>query len=135
MKYAGRCTCGAVAYEIDSDPVLQGNCHCRHCQRTTGSAYSANMFFQEAVVRAHGTAKQFNRAGESGTTTITFCPECGTQLFTKPVTMKGLVGVRAGTLDNPDLYKPAADIFTRSAVSWDHMSPDIPKFETYPPME
>lgn len=134
MKYTGHCICGAVKYEIEGEPALQGNCHCTNCQRMTGSAYSASMFFPESAIHVHGNVKQFGHAGESGTTTLTFCPECGTQLFSKPVMMKGLTGVRAGTLDNPNLYKPAADIFTRSATSWDHMNPDIPKFKTYPPM-
>lgn len=85
-------------------------------------------------MQLRGATRQFTGAGESGTTTLVFCPECGTQILSKPATMRGLVGVRAGTLDDPGLYKPAADIFVRSAASWDCMNPDIPKFETYPPM-
>jgi hypothetical protein len=37
----GGCACGAVRYEYSADPVFMGNCHCRDCQRTTGSAYVA----------------------------------------------------------------------------------------------
>lgn len=135
MTYSGGCTCGAVRYEVAGEPAVQGNCHCRHCQKSTGTAYSASLFFPIELIAITGATKSFDGAGESGTTTVVFCPVCGTQILTKPATMAGMGGIRAGTLDDPELYKPAGDIFTRSAVSWDHMDPSTPKFETYPPME
>ena len=134
MKYSGGCSCGAVRYEASGEPLIQGNCHCRHCQKSTGSAYSAMLFFPIPAVQVEGEARSFDGAGESGTTTVVFCPKCGTQLLTRPVTMAGMVGVRAGTLDDPNLFQPAGDIFVRSAASWDHMNPALPKFETFPPM-
>lgn len=133
MKYSGGCMCGAVRYETSQAPVIQGNCHCTHCQKTTGSAYSATLFFPAPSLELSGITKSFDGAGESGTTTLVFCPACGIQVLTRPAAMDGLVGIRAGTLDDPNLYKPSADIFVRSATSWDHMDPSIPKFEAYPP--
>ena len=134
MTYSGGCACGAARYETSQPPVMQGNRHCRHCQKLTGSAYSAMLFFPAQSLKLEGTTRSFNGAGESGATTLVFCPACGTQLLTRPATMGGLVGVRASTLDDPNLYKPSADVFVRSAVSWDHMDSSIPKFETFPPM-
>ncbi|MEZ5544912.1 MAG: GFA family protein [Lysobacteraceae bacterium] len=134
MSYTGSCTCGAVSYEASGTPVIQGNCHCRHCQKSSGSAYTASMFFPHDAVKVHGELKSFRGAGESGTTEVLFCPICGTKLLSRPATMNGLTGIRAGTLDDPNLFQPAGDIFTRSAAVWDHMDPALPKFETYPPM-
>lgn len=134
MTYSGKCGCGAVSYKVSGTPVIQGNCHCRHCQRMTGAAYSATLFFTAGAIEVQGETRTFAGAGESGATAVVFCPNCGTQLLSRPTTMQGLEGVRAGTLDDPGLYKPAGDIFTRSAAPWDHMDPSIPKFEEYPPM-
>lgn len=135
MDISGSCMCGAVSYSGSAEPVIQGNCHCKNCQKTTGSAYSAMMFFPEGAIEVHGDIKYFRRVGESGKEIATgFCPGCGTQLVSKPGTMQGLIGVRVGTLDHPEIYKPAADIFIKSASPWDHMDPNIPKFEGYPPL-
>ncbi|CDQ08997.1 Glutathione-dependent formaldehyde-activating GFA (fragment) [Acidithiobacillus ferrivorans] len=41
----------------------------------------------------------------------------------------GLLGLRAGTLDDASLFKPNVDIFTSSAAHWDFMNPDLPKFQ------
>lgn len=125
--------CGAVRYQASGAPVIQGNCHCRHCQRATGSGYAPSLFFPPEAVAVQGGLESFGSAGESGATVISFCPRCGTQILIRPATMPGLIGIRAGTLDDPDLFRPAGDIFTRSAAAWDHMDPALPKFETYPP--
>lgn len=136
MKISGSCTCGAVSYTTSTEPVLQGNCHCKNCQKMTGSAYSATMFFPEQAVDIKGKVKYYTRQGDGGNETARgFCEACGTQLFGKPGTMPGLIGIRAGTLDDPNIYKPAVDIFTASAASWDHMDPEIPKFAGFPPRE
>lgn len=134
MIYSGGCSCGAVRYEASVAPVIQGNCHCAHCRKSTGSGYSANLFFPELALRIEGETRAFTGGGESGSSTLVFCPVCGTSLLSKPATMAGLVAVKAGTLDDPNLYKPTADIFVRSAAAWDHMDAALPKFETCPPM-
>jgi hypothetical protein len=41
----------------------------------------------------------------------------------------------AVSLDNPDWYQPAMDIYTASAQPWDYMSPALDKFPKMPPME
>ena len=136
MNISGSCTCGAVRYETSAEPVLQGNCHCQNCQKMTGSAYSATMFFPEQAVHIQGQVKYYTRQGNGGKHSARgFCEVCGTPLFGKPGTMPGLIGIRAGTLDDPNVYKPTVDIFTASAVSWDHMDPEITKFAGFPPHE
>lgn len=43
------------------------------------------------------------------------------------------IGVLAGTLDDPSLFRPQMDIFVSDAQPWDLMDPDVPKFAEYPP--
>lgn len=135
MNISGSCMCGTVSYSGSAEPVIQGNCHCKHCQKTTGSGYAALMFFPEGAVKIDGDIKYFKRVGDSGKEIANgFCPRCGTQLVTRPGSMPGVIAVRVGTLDHPEVYKPAVDIFTRSAAPWDHMDPSVPKFAEYPPL-
>ena len=39
--FSGGCACGAIRYECSAEPLLPLNCHCRDCQRASGSAYAA----------------------------------------------------------------------------------------------
>jgi hypothetical protein len=43
------------------------------------------------------------------------------------------VGLRVGSLDDPSAFRPEADTFVKRAQPWDHMNPELPKYQTYPP--
>ncbi|HTR01492.1 MAG TPA: GFA family protein [Candidatus Acidoferrum sp.] len=134
IKYVGGCLCGAVRYETAADPAFTGNCHCKDCQRASGGPFTPAMFFPAAAVTISGTTKSYRSVADSGNTIDRhFCPECGSQLFTRLGAMPELIGLRAGTLDDASLFKPAIDIYVASAAQWDFMDPKLPKFATYPP--
>lgn len=127
-KYSGRCLCGEISYSIDIEPLFTGNCHCKDCQRSSGSAFIPAMVFPEKNVSIIGTAKYFDSTSDSGSIhSRGFCPNCGSQLFAKFNTMPGMLGVKAGTLDNPSSYVPKLNFYVASAAPWDHMSPELPK--------
>jgi hypothetical protein len=126
--YSGRCLCGEVSYSIDSEPLFTGNCHCRDCQRSSGSAFIPAMIFPEKSVSICGEAKYFESASDGGNVHRRgFCQHCGSQLFATFSAMPGLIGIKAGTLDNPASYVPQLDFYVASAAPWDHMSPQLPK--------
>ena len=42
ISLTGGCLCGAVRYEVTEPLVSASYCHCKRCQRRTGSAASAS---------------------------------------------------------------------------------------------
>ena len=52
--------------------------------------------------------------------------------FAKLQMMPGVLGLRAGTLDTPESFRPTLDMYTASAAHWDHMDPALPKFREAP---
>ena len=54
MTREGGCLCGAVRYRVKNDPMRGGVCHCRSCQRRTGSAFGIGAHFKEADVEVRG---------------------------------------------------------------------------------
>ncbi|MDN4059763.1 GFA family protein [Massilia sp. YIM B02769] len=130
---SGGCLCGAVRFEASAEPVFSGNCHCRDCQRSSGSAFTPAIFVQSDQVHIQGTVKYFESRADSGNAISRgFCPECGSQLFAKLQMMPGVLGLRAGTLDTPESFRPTLDMYTASAAHWDHMDPALPKFREAP---
>jgi hypothetical protein len=128
-KITGGCACGAVRYEIAADPVFMLNCHCRDCQRATGSGFAPVFVAPRNAVRIAGELRYFKVTGESGKYVERgFCPVCGSRILGNLERFPDIVGFLAGSLDDPSLHKPMMDIFTSSAHSWDHMAPDIQKF-------
>lgn len=131
----GACLCGAVKYRATSEPVITGNCHCRDCQRSSGSAYAPVFFVPAAALSIEGSVRYYESAGGSGLKVRRgFCPDCGSQLFAVAESMPGLISVRAGTLDDTSLYVPSADIFVSQAAAWDLIPEAALKFATLPPV-
>ncbi len=50
-KYRAQCYCGAVAFEVCSDPVDAKICHCRQCQTLHGAPFQWAVIFEKADVR------------------------------------------------------------------------------------
>jgi len=132
--FFGGCACGAIRYECEGEPLFSLNCHCRDCQRETGSAFAPIL----AVLRAtftltQGSPTYFELTADSGQTTKrAFCSDCGSRLFGEPSSRPDIVTIRAGSLDDPSAFRPNQDIFTASAQPWDHMNPELPKAAKLP---
>jgi hypothetical protein len=126
----GGCSCGAVRYVVKADPILMLNCHCRDCQRASGSAYAAVVVVPHAAVEFTGELRYHKITGDNGGVVERgFCPSCGSRVANKLGRMPDILGLMAGNLDDPALHKPAMDIFTASAHPWDHLAPETTKFE------
>jgi hypothetical protein len=128
----GGCLCGAVRYELSGPALFGGNCYCSDCRKTS-SSHSAVMAVPIAAVKVTGEVREYSSPGDSGNmVTRTFCPVCGTGLFSKGA-RPGVMMVKAGTLDDPEHFKPMASVYASRAPSWDRPPEGLPAFEKMPP--
>jgi hypothetical protein len=134
MDLAGGCACGALRYKLTASPLIVHACHCRNCQRLTGSAFVTNIWIEKKFVEALSAApKSFKLSGGSGKPhEVFFCDRCGTYLWSKYYASPGdTLLVRVGTLDHPEAIKPDVHIFTRSKLPWLDLPKDVPAFESF----
>lgn len=131
--FAGGCACGAIRYKLTERPLIVHACHCRDCQRITGSAFVINLWIERKFVEASVAPKSFRlTAGSGKPVDVFFCEKCGTYLWSFYHAAPGdALFVRAGTLDQPEKVKPDVHIFTRSKLPWLQLSKDVPAFETF----
>jgi len=129
----GRCLCGKVSYEIDGEPTVVAHCHCRDCQRLTGSGHSTGAMFPVQRIRVRGEPSEFRLAADSGNTvTRSFCGACGSPLFGRNTGMEGVMTVCVGTLDDPGAVTPQVTVFARSRNHWDAFDAALPTYEAQP---
>jgi hypothetical protein len=134
MDLKGGCACGAFRYKLTAAPLIVHACHCRDCQRLTGSAFVTNIWIEKKFVEiASGSPKSFKLTAGSGKPhEVFFCETCGTYLWSEYHASPGdTLLVRVGTLDHPELVKPDVHIFTRSKLPWFDLPKDVPSFESF----
>jgi hypothetical protein len=127
---AGGCLCGAVRYECAAPPVMTGACHCRDCQRNSGSAFATLMIFMKEAVAVAGDALAcFTHAGDSGKSVRRhFCRLCGSPVFIEYDVTPDFRIIMAGTLDDPELVRPQWNIYTASRQPWLELPPHMKAF-------
>lgn len=125
----GGCDCRQIRYRMQTRPLIVHCCHCRWCQRETGSAFVINaMIESDRVVLLAGEPDVVHTPSESGQgQQIARCPRCRIAVWSHyggagPV----LRFVRVGTLDEPDHLPPDIHVFTMSKQPWVVLPPGTP---------
>ncbi|HEU5213510.1 MAG TPA: GFA family protein [Gaiellaceae bacterium] len=128
----GGCSCGAVRYRMNGEPLVVHCCHCLNCQRQTGSAFVVNVLIEaDRVELLSGEPRPVAVRRDDGSAQRIFrCPECEVAVFSEYGRPEVLF-VRAGTLDDPSAVAPDVHIYTRSKVPWVSLPPTVPAFEIY----
>lgn len=117
----GGCACGEVRYRMITKPMYVHCCHCRWCQRETGSAFVLNAMIEaDRVEVLRGTPEVVLTPSESGKgQKIARCPSCRVALWSNYAGAGDKIRfVRVGTLDDPDRLPPDIHIFTSSKQPW-----------------
>jgi hypothetical protein len=130
----GGCTCRRVRYRVTRRPLIVHCCHCRWCQRETGTAFALNaMVESEAVSLLCGDPQRVLTPSNSGKgQTIVRCPECDIAVWSHYAGAGEKISfIRVGTLDDPDTLPPDVHIFTASRQPWVILPRQTPAFEAY----
>jgi len=117
----GGCDCRQIRYRMATRPLFVHCCHCRWCQRESGSAFALNAMIEtDRVQTLAGTPERVNTPSESGLGQVILrCPRCHLALWSHYAGAGPAVAfVRVGTLDQPDHLPPDIHIFTRSKQPW-----------------
>jgi hypothetical protein len=132
--FEGACTCRAVRYRMESRPMLVHCCHCRWCQRETGTAFALNALIEsDRVTMLAGDPERVSTPSNSGKgQVISRCSTCRIAVWSNYGGLGDLVRfIRVGTLLEPDHFPPDVHIFTTSRQPWVILPPATPAFPEY----
>ena len=134
VSHDGGCTCRSVRYRMASKPLFVHGCHCRWCQRETGSAFALNAMIEaDRVYLLAGEVEVIDTPSLSGKgQKIARCPRCHVALWSNYAGAGAAIRfVRVGTLDEPDRCPPDIHIFTASKQPWVLLPTDTPTVPEY----
>lgn len=132
----GGCLCGYIRYRIKAKPYFVHCCHCRDCQRLSGSAFAINAMVEAFNVDLlKGKTETIKVPSPSGMGQLVVrCPNCKTAVWSHygPTDKnEKICFIRAGTLDDPDQVEPDIHIYTRSKLPWVKLPDGKPAVEEF----
>ena len=134
MVVEGGCFCGKVRFSSASPPITSRMCWCRDCQYLAAGSATVNLIFQAEGFAISGETTDYVSTADSGNVMHRrFCPACGTPLFSQSQARPHLIIARGGTLDDAELARPQAVIWSASAPVWACIDPALPATEGQPP--
>jgi hypothetical protein len=129
LPLTGGCLCGAVRFEVDDAPTFASYCHCRRCQRRTGTASSASarlvpgslrIVSGEEAIRAFVPPDGFHKV---------FCSLCGAHLWSRHPADPSIVSVRMGAFDEDPGVRPSHRQYVAYAAAWEPIPDDgLPRY-------
>ena len=107
-KIKGSCLCGAIHYQSESEPSRMVASDCKHCQKHSGAAISFSVGIPERTLRVRGLMPTvYEDIRPSGSVVLrSFCPQCGTPLFTEKDSEPTMIFINAATLDDGSWAQP-----------------------------
>ena len=130
----GGCTCRAIRYRMTGNPLFVHCCHCRWCQRESGTSFALNALIEtDRVLTLSVAPEAVETPSASGLgQIIARCPKCRVAVWSHYHGAGPLLSfVRVGTLDNPDALPPDIHIFTASKQPWIVIPPGVPSVPEY----
>jgi len=119
MHVDGSCHCGAIHFSAEVDPGKVMICHCTDCQKLTGSAFRVVVPAAFSSMVLTGEPANYIKTSDSGVKRQqTFCPTCGTPLYSAALENPSQMSLRVGTLAQCDKLLPSLQIWTQSALQW-----------------
>lgn len=131
--YTGRCLCGAVAYRSTGPALFSVVCHCRDCQRASGSGGVPILGVPKASFSCSGPVRQSRVTGGSGLAAVrNFCPACGSLLFGTPESAPEMVTLYVGSLDDTAAFAPTDALFVSQRPAWAALARPLTEHDAMP---
>ncbi|TQV70643.1 GFA family protein [Denitrobaculum tricleocarpae] len=125
-KQSGGCACGAVRYEASGKTEFAFHCHCRKCQRITGSGHASAFALHRDDIELTGEVREFEQMADNGAATYSgFCPKCGSPIFSRTVRFPDRLYLHVATLDDPSRFEPKFVVYEQAAQPWDYIDPAL----------
>jgi hypothetical protein len=135
LPLTGGCLCGGVRFEVTAPLVSAGYCHCRRCQRRTGTAASAQARIAPGSLRITAGEELVRSFQPPQGSAKEFCSTCGSALWSRSVEDPDVVAVRLGAFDEDPGIRPSDRQFVAYAAVWEPLPDDgLPRYpERRPP--
>ena len=120
------CICGQLMAKVAVDPIRVSVCHCRACQRRTGSVFGVQARFRREDVEITGRGEDYVRVGDSGgKITFTFCSSCGGTVYYVIEGREESIVIPVGAFADSTIPAPTFSVYEERMHPWVVIPEDI----------
>lgn len=134
MTFTGGCYCGALKYKASGEPLFKALCHCQTCQIFSGGMAALLIGMPKSgFVYTHGEATISANKFSEVNSHREFCGQCGTHILAATEASPELVSIKAGTMDDLDVYgMPDMALQMADKKSYHAVPEGVAQFEHWP---
>lgn len=125
----GGCLCGAIRFEVQTEPLWIAHCHCHSCRHNTGSAVATFIGYRMEDVRWTEGARTYFESSPG--VKRGFCATCGTPMSYEGDRAPGETHLYIGTMDEPDKFPPRNHVFFEERIAWFDTADDAPRYPRF----
>jgi hypothetical protein len=125
---SGRCLCGTVRYELHGRLGPLAYCHCKMCQRASGSAFAANASVRTQYLTWLGGRDTITEYESSPGKLRAFCSRCGSPIYSRRTAAPNEVRIRLGTMDGDPERRSLAHFWVSSKAPWFEITDELPRY-------
>ena len=130
MKRTAECHCGALRVLAQGEPEWVNLCHCRACQRRTGTIVHTGAYFDCTRVQIEGVSRIYERPADSGyEMSFHFCPDCGSNVYWVASRFPRHYGIAVGAFADPDFQMPSFSVWQESMHRWLRLPAGVRQFQ------
>ncbi len=123
----GGCLCGGIRFQVTGRLGPVGYCHCKQCQRASGSAFAANAPARTRYFQLTSGKDLVSEYESSAGKFRAFCRRCGSPIYSRRDSEPELRRIRLGTLDSDPERRPLAHVWVRSKAPWYSIEDGLPQ--------
>ena len=123
----GGCLCGGVRFRVTGKLGPAGYCHCKQCQRASGSAFAANAPVRTKYFTLRSGAELVTEYESSPGKYRAFCGRCGSPIYSRRDSEPELRRLRLGTLDSDPERRPLVHVWVGSKAPWHEITDSLPQ--------
>jgi hypothetical protein len=125
---AGGCLCGGVRFRITGKIGPAVYCHCKQCQRASGSAFAANAPARTRYFELTSGDDLVSEYESSAGKYRAFCRRCGSPVYSRRDSEPDIKRIRLGTLDSDPERRPLAHMWVISKAPWHSIEDSLPQY-------
>ena len=121
QQFEASCLCGGIRLTYEGEIGPANYCHCEDCRRANGSAFNIGVRVERRnlQVKADSELRTYEYVSDSGREIERcFCARCGSPIFTLHPAKPEYAWVKAGIINDPEIVKPAFEIWAKDKVEW-----------------